>query len=58
MKESSARALGYIAKQIERLAMHVKEAKAVEGLLLCLKEPEISLKRCATQTLSYIAQHN
>ena len=27
-------------------------------MILCLKEPEILLKRAAAQTLSYIAQHN
>ena len=27
-------------------------------MIFCLQEPEILLKRAATQTLSYIAQHN
>jgi hypothetical protein len=40
------------------LAQPIVDAGAVPLLVLCVQEPEISLKRIATSTLSDIAKHS
>ena len=49
--------MGHIAKHNENLARQVVEARAVDSLLLCLQEPELILKRVASQTLANICKH-
>lgn len=34
------------------------EAGAIENLIVCLQEPEVTLKRAAAQTLSFISDHS
>lgn len=57
MKEAAAWALGYIARHNTALAQSVVDNGAVPQLILCLQEPEISLKRIAASALSDIAKH-
>lgn len=57
MKEAAAWALGYIGRHTSELAQHVVDAGAVQPLVMCLQEPELSLKRIAASTLSEICKH-
>ena len=50
--------MGFIAKHNTSLAHQVVEARAVEKLMMCILEPEVSLKRASALALSYISQHS
>nr|XP_022305168.1 sperm-associated antigen 6-like isoform X2 [Crassostrea virginica] len=52
LKESAAWALGYIARYNAELAQAVVDARTVPLLVLCIQEPELSLKRIAASALS------
>lgn len=56
MKEAAAWGVGYIARHSRVLAQTCVDAGAVPLLLLCLQEPEISLKQIATSAISDIAK--
>lgn len=58
MKEAAAWGVGYIARHSKELAQLCVDAGAVPLLLLCLQEPEISLKQIATSAISDIAKHS
>ena len=58
MKESAAWALGYIARHNGELAQTVVDAGAVPLLVLCIQEPELTLKRIAASALSDICKHS
>ena len=49
---------GYIAGHNAELASTVVDAGAVALLVLCVQEPELSLKRIAASALADIAKHN
>lgn len=70
VKEAAAWALGYIARHttgahrtssfcthVPELAQAVVDNGAVPQLILCLQEPEISLKRISASAISDIAKH-
>ncbi|KAJ3088534.1 Sperm-associated antigen 6 [Quaeritorhiza haematococci] len=67
VKEAAAWALGYIARHsganggsstCTELAQAVVDSGAVPLLVLCVQEPELSLKRIAASALSDIAKHS
>ena len=58
MKEAAAWALGYIARHNAELAQSVVDSGAVPLLVLCIQEPELSLKRIAASALSDISKHS
>ena len=58
MKEAAAWALGYIARHNGELAQSVVDSGAVPLLVLCIQEPELSLKRIAASALSDISKHS
>jgi len=58
VKEAAAWALGYVAGHNSALAGTVVDAGAVAMLVLCVQEPELSLKRIAASALSDIAKHS
>jgi Armadillo/beta-catenin-like repeat len=47
-----------IAPPVQELAQAVVDAGAVPLLVLCVQEPELSLKRIAASALSDIAKHS
>jgi hypothetical protein len=57
VKEAAAWAIAYIAKHNQELAKEVIHAKAVSLLVLCVQEPELTLKRIAATALAEIAKH-
>lgn len=57
MKEAAAWALACIAKHSSELAQAVVDASAVSLLVLCVQEPELTLKRISATALSEIAKH-
>ena len=54
----AAWAIGYIAQHTPELAQHVVDAGAVPLLVLCIQEPEISLKRISASSLGDICKHS
>lgn len=65
VKESAAWALGYIARHnggflylISELSQTVVDAGAIPLLVLCVQEPELSLRRIAASALSDVAKHS
>lgn len=58
MKEAAAWGIGYIARHSKELAQTCVDAGAVPLLLLCLQEPELSLKQIATSAIADIAKHS
>ena len=48
---------GYVARHNGELAQAVVDAGAVPLLILCIQEPEISLKRISASALSDISKH-
>ena len=58
VKEAAAWALGYIARHNAELSQAVVDAGAVPLLVLCIQEPELSLKRIAASALSDICKHS
>lgn len=58
MKEGAAWALGYIARHNQALAQSVVDAGAIPLLVLCLQEPELSLKQISANVLVDIAKHS
>ena len=52
VKEAAAWALAHIAKHDEELAKAVVDAQAIPNLVLCIQEPELSLKKIAATALS------
>jgi Armadillo/beta-catenin-like repeat len=48
----------YIARHNAELAQAVVDAGAVPLLVLCVQEPELSLKRIAASALSDISKHS
>ncbi len=68
VKESAAWALGYIARHnggklmifllMLELAQSIVDVGAIPLLVLCVQEPELSLKRIAASALSDIAKHS
>ena len=58
VKEGAAWALGYIARHNAELAQSVVDSGAVPLLVLCIQEPELSLKRIAASALSDISKHS
>ena len=57
VKEQASWALGYIAAHNAELAQQVVAAGALPLLVLCVQEPEITLKRTAASALSDVAKH-
>lgn len=58
MKEAAAWAIGYIAQHTPGLAQHVVDAGAVPLLVLCIQEPEITLKRISASSMGDICKHS
>lgn len=58
MKEAAAWALGYIASHTAGLAQAVVDAGALPLLVLCLQEPELSLKRITASALNDVSKHS
>merc|ERR1712060_464042 len=56
-KEAAALALSCVAKHNADLAQSVVDAGAVGLLVLCVQEPELTLKRISATALSEIAKH-
>lgn len=52
------RSIRYIARHNAELAQAVVDAGAVPLLVLCVQEPELSLKRIAASALSDISKHS
>lgn len=57
MKENAAWALGYIARHNANLAQSVVDTGALPLLVLCLQEPEITLRQIGASAVSDIAKH-
>lgn len=57
VKECAAWGIGYIARHNKALAQACVDAGAVPLLLLCLQEPELSLKQITVSAISDIAKH-
>ena len=57
MKEAAALALSCIAKHNQELAQAVVDAGAIGLLVMCVQEPELTLKRISATALSEIAKH-
>ena len=57
LSQAAGWALGYVARHNDELAQYVVEAGAVPLLVLCLQEPEVTLKCVAASALSDIAKH-
>merc|ERR1712151_949762 len=57
VKEAASWALGYIARHTKELAQTVGDAGAGPLLVLCVQEPELTLKRISASALSDICKH-
>ena len=51
VKEAAAWAIGYIAQHTADLAQSVVDAGTVALLVLCIQEPEITLKRISASAM-------
>jgi HEAT repeat protein len=58
VKEAAAWALGYIARHNGELSQAVVDAGAIPLLVLCVQEPELSLRRIAASALSDVSKHS
>ncbi|KAK4877934.1 hypothetical protein RN001_010440 [Aquatica leii] len=51
-------AMGYVARHSSTLAQSVVDVGAIPLLILCMQEPELTLKQITTNTLADIAKHS
>lgn len=58
MKEAAAWAIGYISQHTPDLAQSVVDAGSIALLVLCIQEPEITLKRIAASAMSDVCKHS